>query len=88
MKKSRWILTLATGAVVAGLSVGAVAYLGASGVEAQSTSLPATMAWLPENAAVVGHVDLTSLFNSPLREKWEPQIDAEGSRANSTSFVK
>ncbi len=86
MKKSRWILTLATGAVVAGLGVGALAYLGASGVEAQSTALPATMAWLPANASVVGYVDLTSLFNSPLRDKWEEQIDAQESRDELDDF--
>ena len=80
MKKSRWILTLTAGAVVAGLGIGAVAYLGASGVEAQTPGLPATMAWLPADASVVGHVDLTSLFASPLREKWEEQIDAQESR--------
>ena len=86
MKKSRWILTLAAGAVVAGLSVGAVAYLGTSGVEAQSPDLPATMAWLPANASVIGHVDLTSLFNSPFREKWEEQIDAQESRGELDDF--
>ncbi|GMR23060.1 MAG: hypothetical protein BMS9Abin37_1455 [Acidobacteriota bacterium] len=86
MKKSRWILTLAVGVVVSGLSVGAVAYLGASGVEAQSPDLPATMAWLPANASVIGHVDLSSLFNSPLREKWEEQIDAEESRDELDEF--
>ena len=86
MKKSRWILTLAAGAVVAGLGIGAVAYLGASGVEAQSPGLPATMAWLPADASVVGHVDLTSLFASPLREKWEKQIDAQESRDELDDF--
>ena len=79
MKKSRWILTLTASAVVAGLGIGAVAYLGASGVEAQSPGLPATMAWLPADASVVGHVDLTSLFASPVRETWEEQIDARES---------
>ena len=86
MKKSRWILTLAAGAVVTGLGIGAVAYLGASGVEAQSPGLPATMAWLPADASVVGHVDLISLFASPLREKWEKQIDAQESRDELDAF--
>ena len=86
MKKSRWILTLAAGAVVAGLGIGAVAYLGASGVEAQSPGLPATMAWLPADASAIGHVDLTSLFASPLREKWEKQIDAQESRDELDDF--
>ena len=86
MKKSRWILTLTAGAVITGLGIGAVAYLGASGVEAQSPGLPATMAWLPADASVVGHVDLTALFASPLRETWEEQIDARESRDELDEF--
>lgn len=77
MKKSRWILTLATGAVVAGLGIGALAYIGTSGVEAQSPGLPTTMAWMPAGASVVGHVELTSLFNSPFRDTWTRAIEEQ-----------
>ncbi len=86
MKKSRWILTLAIGAVVAGLGIGAIAYVGSSGVEAQSPAPPATMEWMPAGASVVGHVDLTSLFNSPFREAWEQALEARGSSGELAEF--
>ena len=78
MKKSRWTLTFAAGLVVAGLGIGAVAYLASTQVEAQSTGLPDTLAYMPATTTVVGHIDFTSLMSSPLREKWEEELEGTG----------
>lgn len=86
MKKSRWILTLATSAVVAGLGIGAVAYVGSSGVEAQAPGLPATMEWMPASASVVGHVDLTSLFDSRLSEAWKRTLEEQDANGELAEF--
>lgn len=86
MNKSRWILTLATGAVVAALGIGAVAYVASPGVEAQSPGLPATMEWMPAGASVVGHVDLTSLFNSPFRDAWTRALEAQDADGDLAEF--
>ena len=80
MKKSRWTLTFASGLVVAGLGIGAAAYLASTHVETQSTGLPDTLAYMPATTMVVGHIDFTSLMNSPLRERWEEEL--EGTRLN------
>ena len=58
MKKSRWTVTFAAGLVVAGIGIGAAAYLASTQVEAQSTGLPATLAYMPATTTVVGHIDL------------------------------
>ena len=78
MKKSRWTVTFAAGLVVAGIGIGAAAYLASTQVEAQSTGLPATLAYMPATTTVVGHIDFTSLMSSPLREKWEEELERTG----------
>ena len=78
MKKSRWTLTFAAGLVVAGLGIGTAAYVASTRVEAQSTQLADTLAYMPATTTVVGYIDLTSLMNSPLREKWEEEIQGPG----------
>ena len=78
MKKSRWTLTIAAGAVAAGLGIAAFAYFTSTAVEAQSTGLPGTVEWMPADAGVVGHVDLRSLMESPLRQKWEDAVSNHG----------
>ena len=86
MKKSRWILTIAAATVVAGLAIGAAAYMGTRGAAAQSSSLPTTMVWVPADASVVGHVDLTALFSSPLRDQWDRRLDSEEGRDQLEDF--
>ena len=78
MKKSRWIVTFAAGLVVAGIGIGAAAYLASTQVEAQSSGLPATLAYMPASTTVVGHIDFTALMSSPLREKWEEKLEGTG----------
>lgn len=78
MKKSRWTVTFAAGLVVTGLGIGAAAYFASTQVEAQSTGLPATLAYMPATTTVVGHIDFTSLMSSPLREKWEEKLEGTG----------
>ena len=80
MKKSRWTVTFAAGLVVAGIGIGAAAYLASTQVEAQSTGLPATLAYMPATTTVVGHIDFTSLMSSPLREKWEEELERTGAQ--------
>ncbi len=78
MKKSRWTLTFAAGLVVAGLGIGAAAYLASTQVEAQSTGLSDTLAYMPATTTVVGHINFTSLMSSPLTEKWEEKLEGTG----------
>ena len=75
MKKSRWTLTFAIGLVLAGLGIGAAAYLASTEVEAQATGLPDTLAYMPATTTVVGHIDFRPLMSSPFREKWEAELE-------------
>ena len=75
MKKTGWIPTLILGAVVAALAVGATAYLSTERVSAQVTGHASGLSWMPEGASVVGHMDLTALLNSPMRDRWASEMD-------------
>ncbi len=74
MKRSRWMLTLSLAVVAAGLVVGTAAYLASSGVSAQSSSVPDTVAFMPASADMVGYVDIAAFLSSPSRDDWEEQI--------------
>jgi hypothetical protein len=74
MKKSRWIWTLAIVLVAGGLGIGSIAHL-TGRVEAQAQALPSTLAWVPEGATMIGHVDLQSVFKSPLGAGWEERME-------------
>lgn len=77
MNSSRWTFAagaLSTGIVVAGISLGAVAYFGGEGVSAQSASVGPNLAYVPQGASLIGYVDLKSVASSPLAETWSDGI--------------
>ena len=71
MKKSRWITVVASGIVLAGLGIGALAYVSSPRANAQASVLPEAATWMPASANFVAHLDLVSLAASPIREEWE-----------------
>ncbi len=71
MRKSRWIAVVAAGIVLAGLGIGALAYVSSPKVNAKASTLPEAAAWMPASANFVAHLDLVSLAASPIREEWE-----------------
>ncbi len=71
MKKSRWIAMVAAGVVLAGLGIGALAYVSSPKVNAKASALPEAATWMPASANFVAHLDLVSLAASPIREEWE-----------------
>ena len=75
MKQSRWIWALTIVLVIGGLGIGGMAHLTSRGAEAQAPALPATLAWVPDAASMVGHVDLQSVFSSPLGADWEQRME-------------
>ncbi len=75
MKQSRWICVLTIVLVIGGLGIGGMAHLTSRGAEAQAPALPATLAWVPNAASMVGHVDLQSVFSSPLGADWEQRME-------------
>ncbi len=78
MNKSRWTFALALGTVAIGVVVGALAFLTTPGVSAQpGDALPAAIAWIPETAGMVGHIDLKSVASSPLSEVWSRETKSE-----------
>ena len=88
MKKLGWALTAVTGLVAFGLALAASAHLTRNAVEAQSNRpvLSPTLAFVPETARVVGYLDLGSLSRSPLREKWEEEIQRRGAQSRLDTF--
>jgi hypothetical protein len=73
MNSSRWTFAsgiLATGVVVAGVLVGAVAYFGGRGVSAQTGSGGPSLAFVPQGASLIGYVDLRAVASSPLADSW------------------
>ena len=71
MKKSRFVIVVAAGIVMAGLGMGVLAYVSTSGAEAQASMLPEPATWMPASASFIFYLDLTSLQSSPLRDEWE-----------------
>lgn len=70
MKKSRLMLALAAGLVLAGMSTGMLAYLSAPGTHAQASRLPEAAAWMPASASFIAYLDVDSLLASPLPDEW------------------
>ncbi len=73
MNSSRWTFLsgiLASGVVLAGVLVGAVAYFDARGASAQTGSGGPSLAFVPRGASLIGFVDLKSVASSPLAESW------------------
>lgn len=71
MKHSGWTFAAALGTVAAGVIVAGLAFLDSPGVSAQrGEARSATLAWIPESAGLVGHLDVKSLASSPLSEVW------------------
>ena len=71
MKKSRWIAIAAAGIILAGLGMGALAYISSPRANAQASVLPEAATWMPASANFVAHLDLVSIAASPIREEWE-----------------
>ncbi len=71
MRKSRWIVIVAAGIVLAGLGLGAMAYISSPRTSAQASVLPEAATWMPSSANFVTHLDLVSIAASPIREEWE-----------------
>jgi hypothetical protein len=71
MRKSRVVIVLAAGFVMAGLGMGILAYLTTSGAEARASMLPEPATWMPASAGFIFYLDLASLQSSPLRDEWE-----------------
>ena len=77
MNSSRWTFAsgiLATGVVLAGVLVGAVAYFSGRGVSAQTGSQGPSLAFVPQGASLIGYVDLKSVASSPLAESWSESM--------------
>lgn len=73
MNPSRWTFVagaLAAGVVLAGVGVGAVAYLGGQGVSARTGSTGPSLDFVPQGASLIGYIDLKSVTSSPLSEVW------------------
>jgi hypothetical protein len=70
MKKSRLMLALATGVILAGMSTGIFAYLSIPGTNARASQLPEAAAWMPASASFVAYLDVDSLLASPLSDEW------------------
>jgi len=64
-------MVVASGVVLGGLGLGALAYLCSSETEARASMLPETAAWMPASASFIFYLDLTSVQSSPLRDDWE-----------------
>lgn len=77
MNSSRWTFAagvLATGIVVAGITIGAVAYVGGEGVSPRTGSVGPSLAFVPQGASLIGYVDLKSVASSPLADSWSDGI--------------
>jgi hypothetical protein len=77
MSSSRWTFTagvLAAGIVLAGVTIGAVAYFGGEGVSAQTGSGGPSLGFVPRGASLIGYVDLKSVASSPLAESWSEDV--------------
>jgi hypothetical protein len=70
MKKSRLMLALAGGVVLAGMSTGILAYLSAPGANARASRLPEPAIWMPASASFIAYIDVASLLASPLSDAW------------------
>jgi hypothetical protein len=74
MKKSHWVAIAAIGIILAGLGLGALAYLSSPRANAQAGVLPEAATWMPASANFVAYLDIVSIAASPIREEWESSL--------------